>query len=606
MRCPQCGYSLESEDRFCPGCGRALPDESGAQPAEPQPLPAEPRTLPDDPIDLLNLYGDTGLYGDANPYGNPYESPELSRLVNSADSTKSTNAGNAGNADNQTQIIKETGAKPEETGSKPEAVPATDPQSTTDPQSAPGLQSAPEAGSGIATASEPDTQTEQSTQTEPDLGQQTDDANPSSPMFNDIVNTAIFDPASMSKAGFNPILPNANVTEKFRAASQSQSQTPQPQDHAGTNAGFGNGEGNHTVSNTASPGGRLVASGNGEAFSGLPIWNVAEIEPRGADGGAAAADGNGTAAASRNGRFRLPLIAAIIALIVVALGVGAFMALRDNDSNPADQLVTVPMIQAEQADDAVRQLQDAGFTVKIRTEHSNLDKGAYVGLFGVESGERLAKGSTVTIIESLGPEETNPSPTETPSQTPSATPSQTTSTEPQSSEPVEPYSSGSQSSAPSSAPSSGTNSGTTNTTEANDPSVTPSSTFRTYTDAANGIRISLPSNFRQVAVTDAATQGRYIGSGIEVTTWSKSNAQGLSTSSELGVRKAAAGVPVAYELVAGPSLYVSYEKGGYIYYEREVVSNGRIVGVQLKYPTSIRGTGDPLTATIPPTLKNLG
>lgn len=56
---------------------------------------------------------------------------------------------------------------------------------------------------------------------------------------------------------------------------------------------------------------------------------------------------------------------------------------------------------------------------------------------------------------------------------------------------------------------------------------------------------------------------------------------------------------------AGPSIYLSYQEDGTIYYEKEIITDRQIVGIMLKYPTSVRSTGDRLAETIPPTLKNL-
>ncbi|KAB7790283.1 serine/threonine protein kinase [Bifidobacterium leontopitheci] len=69
---------------------------------------------------------------------------------------------------------------------------------------------------------------------------------------------------------------------------------------------------------------------------------------------------------------------------------------------------------------------------------------------------------------------------------------------------------------------------------------------------------------------------------------------------------------VALAEVHGQSVYLSYSSGGKIVYKREIViddsdgATGRILSVTLTYPSDARSEGDPLTETIPLTLKDLG
>lgn len=60
-------------------------------------------------------------------------------------------------------------------------------------------------------------------------------------------------------------------------------------------------------------------------------------------------------------------------------------------------------VEASDANDVAKQLSDKGFIVKKKRQYNAVRKGGYLGMEGAKSGERLSKGSTVTILESMGP-----------------------------------------------------------------------------------------------------------------------------------------------------------------------------------------------------------
>lgn len=128
----------------------------------------------------------------------------------------------------------------------------------------------------------------------------------------------------------------------------------------------------------------------------------------------------------------------------------------------------------------------------------------------------------------------------------------------------------------------------------------PSSTLKSY--SKNGFTVSVPDNFKEYGTSTNESPGyTFTGSGMEITAWRVAN-NGVSSADELARLKTSAEVDVAYELDADPSVYVSYERDGDIYYIREIVSDEGIIGVQLRYPKAHRSMYDSLTETIPPTL----
>ena len=128
----------------------------------------------------------------------------------------------------------------------------------------------------------------------------------------------------------------------------------------------------------------------------------------------------------------------------------------------------------------------------------------------------------------------------------------------------------------------------------------PSSTLKSY--SKNGFTVSVPDNFKEYGTsTNESPSYTFTGSGMEITAWRVAD-NGVSSAEELTRLKTSAEVDVAYELDADPSVYVSYERDGDIYYIREIVSDEGIIGVQLRYPKAHRSMYDSLTETIPPTL----
>lgn len=99
-------------------------------------------------------------------------------------------------------------------------------------------------------------------------------------------------------------------------------------------------------------------------------------------------------------RPRMKLIAAIIAVLVVLAGTGFGLAARKLEwIGPR----TVPTVRYRTAAEVSRELETKGFLVKKKQMFNALGKGKCLGLVGVKAGDRLPKGTTVTVIESMGP-----------------------------------------------------------------------------------------------------------------------------------------------------------------------------------------------------------
>lgn len=95
-----------------------------------------------------------------------------------------------------------------------------------------------------------------------------------------------------------------------------------------------------------------------------------------------------------------PAIIAIIATIIaLAVCVTSFVTYRMELWGGR----TVPTIEAADANDAIKQLEQRGFTVKKRQQYSSKAKGSFLELEGAAAGERIDTDTPLTIVESLGP-----------------------------------------------------------------------------------------------------------------------------------------------------------------------------------------------------------
>ncbi|WP_239519364.1 serine/threonine protein kinase [Bifidobacterium ramosum] len=93
------------------------------------------------------------------------------------------------------------------------------------------------------------------------------------------------------------------------------------------------------------------------------------------------------------------MVTIVAAFIAVAVCVATFITYKMELWGPQ----TVPTVEASNAGDVAKQLADKGFIVKKQQQYSAIRKGGYIGMEGAKSGERIAKGSEVTVLESLGP-----------------------------------------------------------------------------------------------------------------------------------------------------------------------------------------------------------
>ncbi len=97
----------------------------------------------------------------------------------------------------------------------------------------------------------------------------------------------------------------------------------------------------------------------------------------------------------------------VIAALMILLGVGIFilMQLWDNGSAEGPELVTVPSLANVSQEDAIEQLQELGFRVRLRGEASETVPDGFLIATDPPAGTQVDPGSTVTAIISGGPEE---------------------------------------------------------------------------------------------------------------------------------------------------------------------------------------------------------
>ncbi|KFI93315.1 hypothetical protein BISA_1401 [Bifidobacterium saguini DSM 23967] len=93
------------------------------------------------------------------------------------------------------------------------------------------------------------------------------------------------------------------------------------------------------------------------------------------------------------------IIAIIAATIAIAVCAATFITYKMELWGPQ----TVPNITASNAEDAVSQLASKGFVVKKKQQYNAIRKGGYIGMTGAKAGERITRGSQITVLESLGP-----------------------------------------------------------------------------------------------------------------------------------------------------------------------------------------------------------
>ncbi|WP_214376496.1 hypothetical protein [Bifidobacterium colobi] len=136
-----------------------------------------------------------------------------------------------------------------------------------------------------------------------------------------------------------------------------------------------------------------------------------------------------------------------------------------------------------------------------------------------------------------------------------------------------------------------------------------SATMSTYANAFFGYSVDYPSNIIEGPESDSS-DGCTIydpNSSVVITVWGAWNdvVAHSTPQSELESMRANAPMSPSYESVAGQSVYLSYQDGDTIHYIRELVTDDKILAVEITYSTSDRAAGDALTSTVPPTLHSV-
>ncbi|MBT1170347.1 zinc ribbon domain-containing protein [Bifidobacterium sp. SO4] len=126
----------------------------------------------------------------------------------------------------------------------------------------------------------------------------------------------------------------------------------------------------------------------------------------------------------------------------------------------------------------------------------------------------------------------------------------------------------------------------------------------TYSNGRFAYAVDVPASYDRGPESDNGDGVKFSDpdSGVQIAVWGQYNALFHSPQDELDFLKENAGADPAFELVAGQSVYLSYEKDDTIYYIREIVTDEKIAAVKISYPNTDRAAGDPLTETVPPTL----
>jgi serine/threonine-protein kinase len=97
------------------------------------------------------------------------------------------------------------------------------------------------------------------------------------------------------------------------------------------------------------------------------------------------------------------LVGAVLAAVLLVWAL--FAMTRPPETGPDSTMVTIPILENQTEEDAVEKLEELGLEVEVEEEASTeVEAGRVVGT-DPDAGEEVEKGSTVTLIVSLGPDE---------------------------------------------------------------------------------------------------------------------------------------------------------------------------------------------------------
>lgn len=141
---------------------------------------------------------------------------------------------------------------------------------------------------------------------------------------------------------------------------------------------------------------------------------------------------------------------------------------------------------------------------------------------------------------------------------------------------------------------------------------TKSSEPRTYANARFHYQVTVPGGYTWNREADNGDGRTFDGpEGVHISAWGKNDVFHHTAQDELDWLKEnlKSGTSITFENVAGPSVYLSYyDTDGSVVYLKEIVGDDTICAVELRYPDtpSARAVGDPLTESVPSTLKLAG
>lgn len=141
---------------------------------------------------------------------------------------------------------------------------------------------------------------------------------------------------------------------------------------------------------------------------------------------------------------------------------------------------------------------------------------------------------------------------------------------------------------------------------------TKSSEPRTYANARFQYQVTVPGGYTWNREADNGDGRTFDGpEGVHISAWGQNNVFAHTAQDELDWLKGNldSGTSITFENVAGPSVYLSYyDTDGSVVYLKELVGDNTICAVELRYPStpSSRAVGDPLTESVPSTLRLAG